>query len=55
MVHSQSQLDDYLSKIPPPAEIKERLEKKLEETSVLRQLLRLSQQREKVKEGRSCK
>ena len=45
---AQSDLDEFIAKIPRPAEIKNRLNDRLREVSVLKQLLHISEQREKV-------
>lgn len=48
-------LDDFLRRLPRPSEIKDRLARNLHEGRLLRQLLKLSEQREHVREAELCK
>ncbi len=51
MAESQDRLADYIERMPPPGEIRHRLCENLREARLLRQLLRLSEQRQKTKEA----
>ena len=51
MVAASRDLADYLKKMPPPDEIRRRLSANYDEAKMLRRLLRISEQREKVKEA----
>jgi hypothetical protein len=48
-------LDEYLDRVPPPAEIRARLSENLREREVLRRLLKISEKVRKSEEVSSCK
>ncbi len=48
------QLTKYLDQLPEPQEIRDRLSANLRENRLLRQLLKLSEQREKVREAQQA-
>ena len=47
------QLDKYIEQIPPSAEVRRKIAENLREAKLLRQLLKISEQRERVEEVRS--
>ena len=55
MSERKEKLDQYLDRLPKVPEIRSRLSENLREARLLRQLLKLSQQREKVRETQTCK
>ena len=48
-------LGQYLEKVPKPDEIRRKLTANVRETKLLRQLLRIAEQRQRVEEATSCK
>ena len=55
MSESKDKLDRYLDRLPKIPEIRNRLSENLREARLLRQLLKIAEQRRKVEEARSCK
>ncbi len=51
MADDQARLDEYIERLPPPKAIRERLSRNLREARLLRQLLKLSEQRQRVEEA----
>jgi hypothetical protein len=54
MADDQVKLDQYLERLPPPNEIRDRLCRNFREAKLLRQLLKLSEQRQRVREVSPC-
>ena len=54
MAEDQVKLDEYIERLPPPKAIRERLSENLREARLLRQLLKLAEQRQRVEEVASC-
>jgi hypothetical protein len=52
---AKEQLKQYLETLPASKEIRDRLCENLREARLLRQLLKLAEQREKVREVSTCK
>jgi hypothetical protein len=55
MPESDSTLAEFLDKVPKPDEIKRRITENLRKGKLLRQLLRLAEQRQAVEEVSSCR
>lgn len=51
---SQERLSEYIKRLPAPKEIRDRLSENLREARLLRQLLKIAEQRRKVEEATSC-
>jgi len=51
MAEDTNRVDDLVKRIPPATEIRRRLQTNVRETRLLRQMLRLAEQREKFAEG----
>jgi hypothetical protein len=51
----QADLVQYLKQVPKPDAIRQELTATLRQTKLLRQLLRIAEQRERVEEARTCK
>ncbi len=50
----RSQAEAYLNRLPDEREIRQRLSRNLRERTLLRQLLKIAEQRRKVEEATSC-
>lgn len=48
-----NKLDEYIERLPPSADVRRKIAENLREAKLLRQVLKLSEQREKVEEVRS--
>jgi hypothetical protein len=55
MADQAQSLAEFIKRIPMPDEIKDRLAENLHEAKLLRQLLKIAEQREAVEEVSSCK
>ena len=55
MTATEGKVDEYIDNLPKPAEIRLKLCENYRQANLLRRLLKLSEQREKVKEVSSCK
>ncbi|MFZ1933476.1 MAG: hypothetical protein WCB27_05910 [Thermoguttaceae bacterium] len=55
MPESNTDLSQYLEKVPKPDEIRRQLTANLRQAKLLRQLLRIAEQRDAVAEVSSCK
>jgi hypothetical protein len=55
MPDTKTDLSQYLEKVPKPEEIRRELTANLREAKLLRQLLRISEQRQQVEEVSSCR
>lgn len=51
MADGQDKLDQYIERLPPPKEIRDRLSRNLREARLLRTLLKISEQRQRVREA----
>ena len=54
MPDSVNLLDEYIERLPSSAEVRQKIAENLREAKLLRQVLKMSEQREKVEEVRSC-
>lgn len=54
MAEQQPQLHEYIERIPPPKEIRDRLTRNFREAKLLRQLLKIAEQKREVEEVASC-
>ena len=54
MVDQAKDLAKFIDKIPTPDEIKDRLAENLHEAKLLRQLLKIAEQKQQVEEVASC-
>jgi hypothetical protein len=55
MPETQADLSQYLDKVPKPDEIRRQLTANLRQAKLLRQLLRIAEQRQAIEEVSSCK
>lgn len=55
MARTELKLDEYLDRVPPPDEIRQRIAENIREREVLRRLLKISEKVHKSKEVGSCK
>lgn len=53
MSGSTNQLDEYIERLPSPAEVRRKIAENLREAKLPRRVLKMSEQREKVEEVRS--
>lgn len=53
--NSSTDLDRFLDKVPEPDEVRRKITENLRQAKLLKQILRISEQRERVKEVSSCK
>ena len=54
MPEQNDKLETFLDKVPKPDEIRRKLCENLRQTKLLRQLLRIAEQRQRVEEVSSC-